>query len=66
MSELKPRPIPVALILDKLERSREQKKYAFKTEYGTDNPKMGFDKRRYHEELKPMTEEERWKSYFNS
>lgn len=58
--------IPTELILEKLQKTYEQKKYSFPTEYGVDNPKLGFDQRRYFEEKTPQSKEERWKSYFTS
>lgn len=61
---LTPKGIPIDLILDKLQQTHEQKKFSFPTEYGTDNPKVGFDRQRYLQER--TSNEERRKSYFTS
>jgi len=66
MSELKPKPIPTSVILEKFRKLGEQKKYSFPTQYGVDNPSRGFDKRRYIEESKPLTDEEKWEKYLTS
>lgn len=55
--------IPVRLILDKLLKTKQEKKYQFPTQYGVDNPRQGFDQRRYLEERKELTEEERFRLY---
>lgn len=57
------KPIPVQLILDKLLKTKQEKQYQFPTQYGVDNPKIGFDQRRYYEERKELTAEERFRLY---
>ena len=66
MSDLKPKPIPVSVILEKFRLKNEQNKYSFPTEYGVENPNMGFDRRRYLEESRPLTESEKWKQYLTN
>jgi len=67
MSEtLTPKPIRPEMILERFRKTAEQKRYAFPTEYGSDRPRMGFDRMRYSIEQRELSREEKWKEYFAS
>lgn len=57
------KPISTSLILEKFRKTQEQAKYAFPTEYGTDTPRMGYDKQRYQQENRSLNEKEKWQQY---